>query len=123
MVRAAIIPFCLLSFAGLGAMGAPDHREAIETFCLSCHDAETKKGNLDLEAILGDPVEQHAAVWEKVVRQLNARQMPPIAKRRPDEAGFNEMAGALTAVLDREAAEHPQPGRTDTLRRMTRTEY
>ena len=57
------------------------------------------------------------------MRQLNARQMPPIGKDRPDDATYDRAVAALTGELDALAASQPQPGRTDTLRRLTRTEY
>ena len=117
------VPILSLSLC-LGSMAhAAAVPEAVRTYCIECHDAETKKGELNLEAILDQDVTQHSETWEKVVRQLNARQMPPIGKKRPDEAGYNETVAALTAPLDQYAALHPQPGRTDTLRRLTRTEY
>jgi hypothetical protein len=97
--------------------------DVAKQYCVSCHDAETKKGDLNLESILTDRVEDHADTWEKVVRKLNARQMPPLGKDRPDDAAYDHAVAALTSELDRRAAAHPAPGRTDTLRRLTRTEY
>nr|ACO70928.1 hypothetical protein [uncultured Verrucomicrobiota bacterium] len=94
-----------------------------QKYCVSCHDADVKKGGLNLEPLLGEDIASHPVTWEKVLRKLNARQMPPIGKDRPDEAGYDRAASALTTELDEQAASHPAPGRTDTLRRLTRTEY
>lgn len=116
----AIASFCLGSAtANAGVPG----REMVQSYCTDCHDADTKKGGLDLDSILSGNIGEHAVTWEKVVRQLNARQMPPAGKDRPDEAGYIATVTALTAELDKHAAAHPQPGRTDTLRRLGRTEY
>jgi len=49
--------------------------------------------------------------------------MPPAGARRPTEQEYNRLVSYLETSLDREAAAHPNPGRTDTLRRLTRTEY
>src|SRR5439155_2759965 len=68
-------------------------------------------------------VDQDPDVWEKVLRKVRARQMPPIAAPRPDEATYDAMIASLEASLDRAAADAPNPGRTATLRRLTRTEY
>src|SRR5207302_5296418 len=57
------------------------------------------------------------------VRKLRARQMPPIGKNRPEERTYQEVVSWLAASLDREAARHPNPGRTETFRRLNRTEY
>src|SRR5207249_5925262 len=68
-------------------------------------------------------VGRHPQVWEKVVRRLRARQMPPAGRKRPDEDTYGAVVSQLENVLDRAAAERPNPGRTDTIRRLTRTEY
>ena len=107
-------------------LGVAAHAAApklLEQYCTTCHDADAKKGDVDLDSILGDDVAKHADVWETVVRQLNARHMPPAAKKRPDEKGYAETVNALVKELDAHAAKEPNPGRTDTLRRLTRTEY
>ena len=68
-------------------------------------------------------MDQHPSVWEKVVRRLVARQMPPDDALRPKGREYDAAVASLTTALDRSAAEHPEPGRTDTLRRLNRTEY
>ncbi len=45
------------------------------------------------------------------------------AKERPDEATYDAVIASLETSLDRAAAAHPNPGRTATIRRLTRTEY
>ena len=96
----------------------------VDEYCLSCHDEDKKKGGLSLEAVAADGVAQHPDVWEKVVRKLRARQMPPVGtKERPDETTYDAVVSSLETSLDRAAAAHPNPGRTATIRRLTRTEY
>ena len=99
------------------------HRAVVNEYCLTCHDADHEKGGLELESILGQPVAAHPAVWEKVVRKLRARQMPPVGKPRPNDASYQAVVAYLETSLDRAAAAHPNPGRTATIRRLTRTEY
>ena len=95
----------------------------VEDYCVTCHDDEEKKGGLSLERVSAD-VSQQQEVWEKVVRKLRARQMPPVGrKERPDEATYDSTVRYLETSLDRAAAAHPNPGRTATIRRLTRTEY
>ena len=62
-------------------------------------------------------------IWEKVVRRLRARQMPPAGKKRPDESTYDAVLARLESSLDDAAAQHPNPGRTETFRRLNRTEY
>ena len=95
----------------------------IDEYCLSCHDQDHKKAGLALDSLETDAIGRHPDVWEKVVRKLRARQMPPVGKDRPDEATYDAAVASLEASLDRAAAASPNPGRTATLRRLTRTEY
>ena len=99
------------------------HRVLISRHCLGCHNNRLKTAGLELDAL----VEQHAggdrATWEKVARKLRARQMPPPGRRRPDDSAYVEALSSLETELDRIAAESPDPGRTETFRRLNRTEY
>lgn len=102
---------------------AAAHRSLIEEYCVSCHDEDKKKGGLSLEAVAARGVAQHPDVWEKVVRKLRARQMPPIGKERPGDTTYDTVISSLETSLDRAAGANPNPGRTATIRRLTRTEY
>src|SRR4029077_8642700 len=62
-------------------------------------------------------------VWEKVLRKIRARQMPPIGMPRPDEPTYDAAIASLETSLDGAGAANPDPGRTETLRRLNRTEY
>src|ERR1051326_731454 len=95
----------------------------VNEYCVSCHDSEVKKGDLDLDSISNQDVTRHSDAWERVVRKLCARQMPPAGKKRPDERLYEATVAELTSALDRAAAQHPNPGRTETLRRLNRAEY
>ncbi|WP_239492557.1 DUF1592 domain-containing protein [Luteitalea sp. TBR-22] len=95
----------------------------VQEYCLDCHDGSAKKGGLALDALLPDDVAAHAGAWEKVVRRLRTRQMPPVGEPRPDEATYDALVAQLEATLDAAAARRPHPGRTASIRRLTRTEY
>lgn len=105
------------------SLSGPSFRALVAEHCFDCHDADSTKGDLNLEAISSQPTSQHSEVWEKVVRRLRARQMPPAGKNRLDEATYNTLLSELEGSLEKLAAQHPQPGRIDTLRRLNRTEY
>jgi hypothetical protein len=105
--------------------GAPvraPYAALVDDYCLSCHDKDHEKGGLVLENV-SDDVSRHPEVWEKVVRKLRVRQMPPVGKDRPDEATYAAVIASLERSLDRAAAAAPDPGRTASIRRLTRTEY
>src|SRR2546430_2278265 len=96
----------------------------INRYCLDCHDHESKKGELDLESLSRDEVTQHPGRWERIVRRLNARQMPPAKRKlRPTEQEYESAIQVLVSTLDVDSAAHRKPGRTETVRRLNRTEY
>ncbi len=49
--------------------------------------------------------------------------MPPAGLPRPSEAEYRSVVSSLSSLLDHAAAASPRPGRTDTFRRLNRTEY
>src|SRR5688500_4778867 len=58
-------------------------RGVVESYCSDCHGKEVQKGNLDLESVTAAGVAGHPEIWERVVRRIRARQMPPADKNRP----------------------------------------
>src|SRR5687768_15804788 len=79
---------CLLGLAATCLAEDPPNRAAfqkfVESHCLDCHDKSTKESGLALDELLGAAdVGQHAEAWEKVVRKLTARHMPPMGSPRP----------------------------------------
>ncbi len=95
----------------------------VSNHCLDCHNRDDATAGIDLEAISTESVSDHSAVWEKVVKKLRAGQMPPSESRRPAESTIAEVLSSLERSLDEIAALHPQPGRAETFRRLTRFEY
>ena len=110
------------SQASTPAADAP-HTALINQYCVSCHNTRTQTAGLALDTISQQALGDNTEAWEKVVRKLRARQMPPVGARRPDEATYARAVMSLAASLDRHAATMPTPGRTDTFRRLNRTEY
>lgn len=124
--RNALIISALAFFLAHAAYGQDEPASmhaVVDRYCTKCHDADVAKGDLDLESVLNDQVAGHPEIWEKVARRLTGRQMPPAGKRKPSEEVYTSVLSQITTALDHAAAEHPNPGRTDTLRRLTRAEY
>jgi hypothetical protein len=113
----------LLVLAWNVARGAEASTILIQKFCLDCHDSGQRKGDLSLEGITAANPAADPKLWEKVVQKLHHRQMPPLGEPRPDEAAYARVVAQLTTALDRAADATPNPGRTDTFRRLNRTEY
>src|SRR5688572_1715236 len=102
---------------------ASTDRATLDRYCVTCHNSRTRTGGLTLDTVDPTRVAADAEMWEKVVRKVRGRMMPPPGLPRPDEATYDALAVHLEAALDRAAAERPNPGRTETFRRLTRVEY
>ncbi len=111
-----------MTFCGIAA--AQDRAFFETAGCVECHDAETKKGNLDLTVLTWNPGEPgNAARWEKLHDRVDRGEMPPPGKPRPEAAVqalfLKSVAGPLH---DLAAAQQSERGRTG-LRRLNRVEY
>lgn len=120
-IFSSVILFALASGARAAEPGSV--QAVVGTFCINCHGGDAPDGGLNLAAIAKDQFADHPGIWEKVVRKLRARQMPPVGSDRPDDKTYLATLSHLESTLDRAAKDNPNPGRTDTLRRLTRTEY
>lgn len=115
---------CLVAAPVFAVDPPPVTSAFIDTHCVECHDAETKKGNLDLTALKFDLRDRKAfAQWVKVHDRVREGEMPPRKKPQPEAAGAKAFLAALAppmAAADQVRRE--TEGRT-TWRRMNRYEY
>jgi mono/diheme cytochrome c family protein len=110
-------------------------RTTIESYCTGCHNAKAKAGGLALDTLSLNPsiaVHEHADVWEKVLRKLRGRQMPPPGSRQPDQKEIDAFVSWMEATLDgsEEASSASLPRRSRQVKaghvgiqRLTRTEF
>jgi mono/diheme cytochrome c family protein len=102
---------------------AAKQRQFLDRYCAACHNERLKTAGLNLvQADLSRPGAQ-PELWEKVVRKLHTGVMPPPGMPQPSGADRLAMLTWLETSLDAAAAAKPNPGRTETLRRLNRTEY
>ena len=102
------------------------HTALLDQYCVTCHNEGLRsRGTVPLELQTADltTVPAEAELWEKVIRKLRTGSMPPAGRPRPDAAAADRFATWLETEIDREAAARPNPGRTETLHRLNRTEY
>ncbi len=96
----------------------------LEKNCAECHDADTRKGRLDLTALKFEPaVATNFSRWVMVYDRVNNGEMPPKKQARPDAGELADFTKTLSAALV--SAEHARladNGRA-TQRRLNRYEY
>jgi mono/diheme cytochrome c family protein len=89
-----------VAMAQVGQTGAPAARKTIDTYCVGCHNSTAKAGGLALDTLSVDAAQEHADVWEKSLRKLRGRQMPPPGSRQPDQREIDAFVAWLEATLD-----------------------
>jgi len=97
-------------------------RAVIDQYCVGCHNERLKIAGLMLDKADIDHAGSRAEIWEKVLRKLHTREMPPPGRPRPDSATYTAMSAALEKMLDDTATANPNPGRV-AVHRLNRKEY
>ena len=110
-----------------GGQSGPDEATAaqalLDRYCVTCHNDRLRTSNLALDGAELADVGGHADLWERVLRKLHGRVMPPVGRPRPGEAEYERLTSYLEAELDGAWNEAPNPGRTQTFHRLNRAEY
>lgn len=120
-------PVWVLLACSLPAEASPpdvEVRAFLNQHCLECHGAEKPKGELRVDSLAFDFSDQaNRDRWTKVLKRIQAGEMPPEGKPRPAAKDSTALISWITARNDaagqaRRAAE----GRV-VLRRLNRAEY
>jgi mono/diheme cytochrome c family protein len=98
-------------------------RQFLDRHCATCHNEQLKTAGLNLVQVDVSKPGAQPELWEKVARKLHTGVMPPPGIPQPSEADRRAILTWLETSLDAVAAANLYPGRTDTLRRLNRTEH
>ena len=116
----------LLATTALVARGEspPAVRRFLEAHCTECHDAESKKGGLDLTALPFELANStNFSKWVLVHDRVSNGEMPPKKKARPEAAEIASFTKSLSSSLvSVEQMRSAKEGRA-TQRRLNRYEY
>lgn len=111
--------------ATLSAAETPPSLTAfLDAHCLECHDADVKKGGLNLLDLAFSPEDPALfPTWQRVYERVHEGEMPPAKQPRPPGAESDAFLTALKdPLLDADRAAIASEGRVRG-RRLTRTEY
>ncbi len=101
----------------------PSLKKFLADYCVGCHSNTDPSAGMNVETLSAETISERSGDWEKVVRKLRTRQMPPMDADRPHASKYDSALSFLDESLDTIAKKHPHPGRTSTFRRLTRSEY
>jgi len=123
----AFAKFGLLTAVMAPAMAAelpPGARQFLDKHCFECHDAETRKGGLDLTELKLDLANStNFARWVLVHDRASNGEMPPKKKARPDAAELASFLQSLSSSLVSAEQRHLAKEGRATRRRLNRYEY
>jgi mono/diheme cytochrome c family protein len=102
---------------------ASDQRAVLNRYCVTCHNERLKTAGLRLDQADVSRPGAEPEIWEKVVRKVHTGTMPPSNMPQPSKDDRGALLTWLETELDAASAAKPDPGRTETLRRLNRTEY
>jgi mono/diheme cytochrome c family protein len=103
---------------------AVKYRALVDKYCVTCHNKRTASpGEHPVRLDAGfDDLTGNAEVWERVLRKLSVRAMPPPGMPRPSEAEYAGFTTWLAGSLDHAWEGHSTPGRY-VVHRLNRSEY
>jgi hypothetical protein len=113
---------CAAGLAMPAFAAAPRQWDLLEPLCGKCHNSTDWAGGVAFDAMSPDDIHADAEVWEKAIRKLRGRLMPPPGEDQPQQKTVDSLVSWLEGTLDKAAAAAPDPGYVG-LHRLNRTEY
>ncbi len=112
-------------FAKLQSQYESQQQAALKKYCLNCHSAAEKQGELDLEQFTSvADMRRNVVPWQRVVEMMDDGEMPPKdAEVQPSKEEHKALRNWVRAVLDADAkANAGDPGPV-VLRRLNNAEF
>ncbi len=94
----------------------------ITTYCTDCHNNVSKTAGVSFDGITPASIAQNPELFEKAVRKLRGRVMPPPGNEQPDSKAVDALVAYLEGSLDK----LPEPQHIsdkEVLHRLNREEY
>jgi mono/diheme cytochrome c family protein len=116
--------------AARAAADADRHLATVTQYCVACHSDRTRMGGVSFAGVTVANVDQNAELWERALRKLRGRQMPPPGSRQPDQKEIDAFVAWMETTLDAPVADTGLPRRSPEakagyvpIQRLTRTEF
>jgi hypothetical protein len=114
----------LIALFGGASFAAVPVAAFLEGHCVECHDADVKKGGLDLTSLNFDKLDPASLkAWQHIFERVRDGEMPPKKKPQPEKNEKDLFLAALKQpLLETDKADIAANGRVRS-RRLTRVEY
>jgi len=107
--------------AAPNTLAGDPHGAMLNTYCVGCHNTRLKTGGVAFDAIDIKHPAANAEIWEKALRKLRGRLMPPPGSPQPPQADIDAFATWMEGTLD--ANSGPVTAGRVPIQRLNRTEY
>src|SRR5262249_21345347 len=94
----------------------------VKQYCAGCHNDRAQTAGVSFDGVTPESISQRAEVFEKAVRKLRGRVMPPPGARQPDGEAVDSLVAWLEDSLDR-AGGQARVRDEIVLHRLNRKEY
>src|SRR6516165_7093007 len=99
-----------------------DHyRGMLDEYCVTCHSTALKTGGIAFDTLDLQKASDNADTWEKALRKLRGRLMPPPGNPQPPQKDIDSFVAWMERALD----SHPKGPKAGyvPIQRLNRTEY
>src|SRR5262249_33684486 len=97
------------------------HGVMLNTYCVGCHNARLKIGGVMFDTLDIKHPAANAEVWEKALRKLRGRLMPPPGSPQPKQEDIDAFTSWMESALD--SNPNPITAGHVPVQRLNRTEY
>lgn len=103
----------------------PDkHKAFLDKYCMDCHDADTEKGEVNLEDLpFHIQTIEHAERWQGVLNAINSGEMPPEKKKQPESNEKADFLESLSNTMVDARKVLSDSGGKITMSRLNKREY
>jgi len=102
---------------------ADEYQQMVNQYCVVCHNEQLANAGMIIPEVSLSAIPNDAETWERVIRKLQTRAMPPLEVPRPSEAQYQGFLAFLENTIDEVAITEPNPGRVHAFHRLNRREY
>jgi mono/diheme cytochrome c family protein len=129
-IKSPVTLIAVIGLAGVFTVSRPSYAQdsadvqlaTVKQYCQGCHNDKAKTGGVSFEGITAATIAQDPERFEKAVRKLRGRVMPPPGAKQPDGKAVDSLVAWLEDSLDKVPT---QAYITDqvVLHRLNRQEY
>src|SRR6185436_14243625 len=109
LIKNSISMIAAIGLAGVFIASRPSQAQdaadtqlaTVKQYCSGCHSDKLKTGGVSFEGVTAATIAQDPERFEKAVRKLRGRVMPPPGSRQPDGKAVDSLVAWLEESLDK----------------------